>query len=76
MKLRAAYETRESLISIVDDEVCVRESLSSVMKSAGHKGKENDENCPKAMKTGGGNIHSAARDETRHLRQSIATIGN
>ena len=40
MKLMAAHETKESLISIVDDEACVRESLSSLIRSAGYETKE------------------------------------
>ena len=40
MKRMAANETNESLISIVDDEACVRESLSSLIRSVGYKTKE------------------------------------
>jgi CheY-like chemotaxis protein len=40
MKRMAANETKESLISIVDDEVCVRESLSSLIRSVGYKTRE------------------------------------
>jgi CheY-like chemotaxis protein len=40
MKLTAANETKESLISIVDDEACVRESLSSLIRSVGYRAKE------------------------------------
>ena len=36
----AANERKESLISIVDDEACVRESLSSLIRSVGYKTKE------------------------------------
>ena len=36
----AANETKESLISIVDDEACVRESLSSLIRSVGYETKE------------------------------------
>jgi len=35
-----AHETTDSLITIVDDEACVRESLSSLVRSAGYKVKE------------------------------------
>ena len=40
MKLAAAHQTIKSLISIVDDEVCVRESLSSLIRSMGHEARE------------------------------------
>lgn len=40
MKLIAANETKEPLISIVDDEACVRESLSSLIRSVGYETKE------------------------------------
>ena len=40
MNLTAANETKESLVSIVDDEACVRESLSSLVRSVGYKAKE------------------------------------
>jgi CheY-like chemotaxis protein len=40
MKLTAANETKESLIAIVDDEACVRESVSSLIRSVGYKAKE------------------------------------
>jgi FixJ family two-component response regulator len=40
MKLRAAPEPKQSLISIVDDEACVRESLSSLIRSVGYKVEE------------------------------------
>ena len=37
MKLMNTKETKQSLISIVDDEACVRESLSSLMRSVGYR---------------------------------------
>jgi FixJ family two-component response regulator len=37
MKMGAAHQIEKSLISIVDDEACVRESLSSLIRSVGHK---------------------------------------
>ena len=40
MKVTEGNETKESLISIVDDEACVRESLSSLIRSVGYKAKE------------------------------------
>ena len=40
MKLTEGSETKESLISIVDDEACVRESLSSLIRSVGYRAKE------------------------------------
>ena len=40
MKLMAANETNESLISIVDDEPCGRVSLSSLIRSVGYETKE------------------------------------
>jgi FixJ family two-component response regulator len=40
MKLMAANKTKEPLISIVDEEACVRESLSSLMRSVGYDAKE------------------------------------
>ena len=40
MKRMTANETNESLISIVDDEACVRESLSSLIRSVGYKTRE------------------------------------
>jgi CheY-like chemotaxis protein len=40
MKRMVANETNESLISIVDDQACVRESLSSLIRSVGYKTKE------------------------------------
>jgi FixJ family two-component response regulator len=40
MKLAAAHQTIKSLISIVDDEACVRESLSSLIRSMGHEATE------------------------------------
>jgi FixJ family two-component response regulator len=40
MKLNTAKERNQSLISIVDDEACVRESLSSLIRSVGYKVEE------------------------------------
>jgi CheY-like chemotaxis protein len=40
MKLTNANETKKSLVLIVDDEACVRESLSSLIRSVGYKTKE------------------------------------
>ena len=40
MKRMAPNETIASLISIVEDEACVRESLSSLIRSVGYKTKE------------------------------------
>ena len=40
MKPLAAPETKQSLISIVDDEACVRESLSSLIRSVGYKAED------------------------------------
>jgi FixJ family two-component response regulator len=40
MKPATEIETKESLISIVDDEACVRESLSSLIRSVGYRAKE------------------------------------
>ena len=40
MKTTTPDTTKELLISIVDDEECVRESLSSLMRSEGYKVKE------------------------------------
>jgi DNA-binding response OmpR family regulator len=40
MKLETATKTNDSLITIVDDEACVRESVSSLLRSAGYKSKE------------------------------------
>ena len=40
MKQTASNNTERSLISIVDDEACVRESLSSLIRSAGYKVEE------------------------------------
>jgi FixJ family two-component response regulator len=40
MKLAAGYQTKKSLIAIVDDEACVRESLSSLIRSMGHEATE------------------------------------
>jgi len=40
MKMTTTNAARESLISIVDDEACVRESLSSLLRSVGYKAKE------------------------------------
>jgi FixJ family two-component response regulator len=40
MKLTSTIENRRSLISIVDDEACVRESLSSLIRSVGYKVEE------------------------------------
>jgi FixJ family two-component response regulator len=40
MKSSAANDAKETLISIVDDEACVRESLSSLMRSEGYRTKE------------------------------------
>jgi len=40
MKLKDNKERRQSLISIVDDEACVRESLSSLIRSVGYKVEE------------------------------------
>ena len=40
MKPNIVKERRQSLISIVDDEACVRESLSSLIRSAGYKVEE------------------------------------
>jgi FixJ family two-component response regulator len=37
MKLKDIKESKASLISIVDDEACVRESLSSLIRSVGYK---------------------------------------
>src|ERR1700728_4815653 len=37
MKLKDTKETRQSLISIVGGEACVRESLSSLIRSVGYK---------------------------------------
>jgi FixJ family two-component response regulator len=40
MKLNAAKVRKQSLISIVDDEACVRESLSSLVRSVGYRVEE------------------------------------
>jgi FixJ family two-component response regulator len=40
MKLNDIKERKQSLISIVDDEACVRESLSSLIRSVGYKVEE------------------------------------
>jgi len=40
MKQRAKNEEKGPLVSIVDDEECVRESLSSLIRSEGYKVKE------------------------------------
>jgi FixJ family two-component response regulator len=40
MKLNDAMERKQSLISIVDDEACVRESLSSLVRSVGYRAEE------------------------------------
>ena len=40
MKMGAAHHTEKSLISIVDDEACVRESLSSLVRSVGYRAEE------------------------------------
>jgi FixJ family two-component response regulator len=40
MKMTTTNTTKESLISIVDDEACVRESLSSLLRSVGYEAKE------------------------------------
>jgi len=40
MKLAAAQQTQKSVISIVDDEACVRESLSSLVRSVGYRAEE------------------------------------
>jgi CheY-like chemotaxis protein len=40
MKFVAPHETKQSLISILDDEACVRESLSSLIRSVGYETKE------------------------------------
>jgi CheY-like chemotaxis protein len=40
MKTPTTTETNDSLISIVDDEACVRESLGSLLRSAGYRVKE------------------------------------
>jgi DNA-binding response OmpR family regulator len=40
MKQNAGNNTEQSLIAIVDDEACVRESLSSLIRSAGYKVEE------------------------------------
>ena len=40
MNLTTANETKATLITIVDDEACVRESLSSLIRSAGYETKE------------------------------------
>jgi CheY-like chemotaxis protein len=40
MNLTTATETKESMITIVDDEPCVRKSLSSLVRSVGYKAKE------------------------------------
>jgi FixJ family two-component response regulator len=40
MKLNVVEERKQSLISIVDDEACVRESLSSLIRSVGYKVEE------------------------------------
>jgi FixJ family two-component response regulator len=40
MKTAFANETRQSLISIVDDEACVRESLSSLIRSMGYRAED------------------------------------
>jgi len=37
MKLKDLKESKQSLVSIVDDEACVRESLSSLIRSVGYK---------------------------------------
>jgi len=40
MKLNIAKQRKQSLISIVDDEACVRESLSSLVRSVGYRVEE------------------------------------
>lgn len=40
MKIKDIKERRQTLISIVDDEACVRESLSSLIRSVGYKVEE------------------------------------
>ena len=40
MKLTILGERKEPLISIVDDEACVRESLSSLIRSVGYKAED------------------------------------
>jgi len=42
MKPKDAKERNQSLISIVDDEACVREALSSLVRSEGYKSEEFD----------------------------------
>jgi FixJ family two-component response regulator len=40
MNITTPAETKESLITIVDDEACVRKSLSSLIRSVGYNAKE------------------------------------
>src|ERR1700678_2824485 len=40
MKMNVVKERKQSLISIVDDEACVRESLSSLIRSVGYRVEE------------------------------------
>ena len=40
MKLMDTKDRKQSLISIVDDEACVRESLSSLIRAVGYKAEE------------------------------------
>jgi FixJ family two-component response regulator len=40
MKMAAAHPSEKSLISIVDDEACIRESLSSLVRSVGYRAEE------------------------------------
>ena len=40
MKTQVAQNTKQSLISIVDDEACVRESLSSLIRSVGYRAED------------------------------------
>jgi len=42
MKTSVAHKTKQSLISIVDDEACVRESLSSLFRSVGYRTEDFD----------------------------------
>ncbi len=40
MKLTGIKQTKQTLISIVDDEACVREALSSLFRSVGYKSED------------------------------------
>jgi len=40
MNMAAAHETKTPLISIVDDEECVREALGSLVRSVGYRAEE------------------------------------